>query len=183
MSGTAFCGGMTLGNILSRFINDRVNAGKPDERVSVVKASHIADLSHQLSGRDLTDTVHSDNGIVFGELFSKRDDLGFQGCDLTFERGELLGGSGDEKLCVAVFWQRGNMTAAVSVQIKRFFNRKMITQPLAPFTIPFRKRFFADKGNTVSMPEGSDEINPLLVTVSLIRTCEALVHAGKHLVG
>ena len=58
----------------------------------------------------------------------------------------------------------------------------MIPLPLAPLAVALRKSSLADQGDALTVPEGHDEIHPLLASVGTVRAGKHFVYPRKDLV-
>ena len=115
-----------MGVMLAGLINAGIHTGKSHKSVSVREAANITDFRDKLDSRNVADTVQIDDGIVFGQLLSKRYHFVFQHRKLTLKSSQLFSGSCDQKLSVAVFRQSYNMPQAFNINILRFLKAEMV---------------------------------------------------------
>lgn len=169
--------------MLARIVHTRIDTREAYNGTAAWKTAHIADLSHKLRGSGFANTVHGAHSIVLWELHGKPCHLGPQCGQRHLARQKLLRRSGNEQLGVVILRQRGEMTAASSVEIQCFLCAEMVALALAPFLITLGECFLADAADAVTVPEGHDKVYPFLVAVRTLRAGEQFVHAGKGLVG
>lgn len=133
------------------------------------KTAYISNLSHKLCGSGFANTVHGPRGIVLRQLLCKACHFGAQSGQRHLARQKLLRRSGNEQLGVVILRQRGEMTAASSVEIQCFLCAEMVALALAPFLITLGECFLADAADAVTVPEGHDKVYPFLVAVRTLR--------------
>ena len=146
--------------MLARIVHTRIDTREAYNGTAAWKTAHIADLSHKLRGSGFANTVHGAHSIVLWELHGKPCHLGPQCGQRHLARRKLLRRSGNEQLGVVILRQRGEMTAASSVEIQCFL---------------------ADAADAVTVPEGHDKVYPFLVAVRTLRLENSSFTPGKVL--
>ncbi len=118
--------------MFARLVYGRINTGEAHDRTAAGKTAYIADLSHELRGRCLANTVHGTHSIVLRQLLCKPRHLGAQSRQCHLTRKKLLCRCGNEQSCVVILRQRSEMAATAGIEIQRFLCAEMVALALAP---------------------------------------------------
>ena len=169
--------------MLAGLVYSRINTRETDDGAAARKTAHVADLRHELHGSRLAHTVHGTHDIILRQLLGKACHFSAQGGQRHLACKQLLGSSRNEQFRVVVLRQRGEMTAALEINILRLFRAEMVALALAPLLVALGKRILTDAADAVAVIEGHDKVHPFLVTVGAFWAGEQFVHTGKGLVG
>ena len=149
---------------LAGLIHIRIDTCKGNQGTPAREAGHVSDLGHELRRGDFTDTVHGENGLVFRKHRGEPDHLIAESGKSYFGVDHLLCSSLNKHFGAFILRQGEDQTGTFNVQVFRFLLAEMVSLPLTPFPVAIHKGFLAHIGNAVRVPEGIEEIHPLLMS-------------------
>ena len=112
--------------MLAGIVHAWIDACKAHNGTAAGKTAHIANLSHELRGSRFTDAVHGTYSIILRQLHRKACHLSAQSNQRHLACEQLLGSGRNEQFRVVVLRQRGEMAAALGVDIQRLFCAEMV---------------------------------------------------------
>ena len=98
--------GIALGDVLSRVIHRRINAGKAHDGTAAGEPAHITNLRHQLDSSGFAHTVHGPDRLILRELLGQAVHLSAQDSQRSLSGGQLLCRGRNEQFGIAIPGQR-----------------------------------------------------------------------------